>query len=79
MVCYFLIGDVVTVEMVSIHLDSSVWEGPEVEVDRCHWTMADKQHLYMFARIFYLFQCPSYEQMGECQNSDAYISQISLI
>ena len=58
-------GEIITMETVCLRLDRTTWEGPVVEPDITFWPMTPKQHYLFFTRIFYLFECPRYEQVGK--------------
>ncbi|ELU04827.1 hypothetical protein CAPTEDRAFT_223060 [Capitella teleta] len=57
-------GKIVTVESVRLRLQRPDWEGPDVVPDQTHWLDTQKFHFFCMTRVFYLFECPAYEQIG---------------
>ncbi len=74
-----VIGPIVTMETIAIRLDRLHWDGPDVEADQTQWPMTPKQHIFFFTRIFYLFECPAYEQVGMYKLSSDFIPQSYLL
>ncbi len=55
-----------SMETLCLKLDRNQFSCPSVEVDVSLWPMSSKYHMFFFTRIFYLFEFPAYEQVGEC-------------
>ncbi len=60
-------GQIVTMETVGLHLSRPQYDtdGPDLNPDQSQWLDLTKFHVFYFTRIFYLFECPAYEQVGE--------------
>lgn len=52
-------------ETVSLHLNRQNLDLANVQADQSCWEDSPKFHILYFTRIFYLFECPAYEQIGE--------------